>query len=258
MFWEKYCKLCELNNEKPHSVLKKMDISSGAAAKWKKGAVPSGEILQKIANYFNVSVDYLITEDDIVIRPKSKSSVFNTLKALPQRWASLRKGDVVSDEDILAIKRYVNCSMQFLFNENLQYEPVAKPYDVSELANMQTLFLLLRIMDNCADNDTYRILQVQLSKIILYHLNTVGITKDTLLSYKGLDPKKVEYLYTGKKNLDVTLNYGLNFSDLTAIIEKYDIPDYQFLFTGVKELPTVALQDENRKLKEEIARMKKE
>ena len=39
---------------------KEIEISNGAASKWAK-STPSGEILKKVADYFGVSIDYLLT-----------------------------------------------------------------------------------------------------------------------------------------------------------------------------------------------------
>ena len=61
MFWETFYSLCENNDEKPLNVVKKLSVAHGSITNWKKGTVPNGKTLQKIADYFNVSVDYLLT-----------------------------------------------------------------------------------------------------------------------------------------------------------------------------------------------------
>lgn len=64
MFWEKFLTLCEQHNIRPNPLAKKLGISSGAVTEWKKGRVPRHDILVKIANYFGVSVDYLLGKTD--------------------------------------------------------------------------------------------------------------------------------------------------------------------------------------------------
>lgn len=61
MFWETFYSLCKNNDEKPLNVVKKLSVAHGSITNWKKGTVPNGKTLQKIADYFNVSVDYLLT-----------------------------------------------------------------------------------------------------------------------------------------------------------------------------------------------------
>lgn len=61
MFWERFSDLCSQRNSKPNPVAKEIGVSSGIVSKWKNlGTLPSGETLQKIADYFDCSVDYLL------------------------------------------------------------------------------------------------------------------------------------------------------------------------------------------------------
>ena len=60
MFWDNFVKLCDEKCEKPNPVAKKLNIASGTITAWKNGGVPSGKSLQKISDYFGVSVDYLL------------------------------------------------------------------------------------------------------------------------------------------------------------------------------------------------------
>jgi transcriptional regulator with XRE-family HTH domain len=63
MFYQKYAELCELRNEKPYSVAKKLGLGNSNVAQWKKGSTPRGEVLSKISDYFGVSVAYLLGEE---------------------------------------------------------------------------------------------------------------------------------------------------------------------------------------------------
>lgn len=60
MFWEKFIELCKQANVSPSGVAREIGLSNSAAVKWKKGAIPDSNTLQKIADYFDVSVDYLL------------------------------------------------------------------------------------------------------------------------------------------------------------------------------------------------------
>lgn len=61
MFWEIFLKLCEQVKKTPNGVAKEISVSSGAVTSWKNGKVPHHSTLIKIANYFDVSLDYLLT-----------------------------------------------------------------------------------------------------------------------------------------------------------------------------------------------------
>jgi transcriptional regulator with XRE-family HTH domain len=60
MFWKNFIDLCAKNDISPNAVAKILSISSGAVTRWKNGATPNDVTLRKIANHFNVSVDYLL------------------------------------------------------------------------------------------------------------------------------------------------------------------------------------------------------
>lgn len=65
MFWECFFKLCENNQTTPNAIAKIIGISNATTTKWKKGSIPNGETLIKIADYFDCSVDYLLGRTDI-------------------------------------------------------------------------------------------------------------------------------------------------------------------------------------------------
>ena len=60
MFWERLNVLCKERGIKPNNVAQAIGASTATATKWKKGAVPNGETLENIADYFECSIDYLM------------------------------------------------------------------------------------------------------------------------------------------------------------------------------------------------------
>lgn len=55
-------KLLEINNVTPYRVAKETGISTATLTQWKNGiSTPKQDKLQKIADYFNVSLEYLLT-----------------------------------------------------------------------------------------------------------------------------------------------------------------------------------------------------
>lgn len=65
-FWEKFYKLCTEKGMSPNGVAKELGIASGSITAWKTDGTrkPQARMLQKIAEYFNVSVDYLMGKED--------------------------------------------------------------------------------------------------------------------------------------------------------------------------------------------------
>ena len=64
MFWENFVKLCTVHNTKPNPVAKELGFSSGSVTDWKNGKVPRPTTIQKIADYFGVTVDYLLGNEE--------------------------------------------------------------------------------------------------------------------------------------------------------------------------------------------------
>lgn len=71
MFFDVFADLCAKNNESPNKVAKKLNIASGTVSEWKKGREPQHLTIKKIAEYFNVSVDYLLGRDMPAEKPFS-------------------------------------------------------------------------------------------------------------------------------------------------------------------------------------------
>ena len=65
MFWGNFIKLCADNNKKPNPVAKELGFGTAAVTHWKNGVIPHDVSLQKIADYFGVTVDYLLGKTDI-------------------------------------------------------------------------------------------------------------------------------------------------------------------------------------------------
>lgn len=62
-FWDTFYLECIRHMTKPNPLAKEIGISSGVVTKWKNGSIPNGEQLIKIADYLDVSVDYLLGRD---------------------------------------------------------------------------------------------------------------------------------------------------------------------------------------------------
>lgn len=89
MFWERFYYLCEIHKKKPTPVGREIGVSSGIISTWKKeGYCPSGEMLIKIADYFNCSIDYLVGRSDHIEVQKfdfsnNEMQIIEKLHALP-------------------------------------------------------------------------------------------------------------------------------------------------------------------------------
>lgn len=69
--YEIFEKLCKKKNVTPYKVGKETGIAGSTLSDWKNGkSVPKQNKLQKIAEFFNVSVDYLMTGKEFEFSPE--------------------------------------------------------------------------------------------------------------------------------------------------------------------------------------------
>lgn len=64
MFWDIYVKLCADLGKSANNVAQQLGIASASVNGWKNGAAPRNSTLRKIADYFGVSVDYLLGNEE--------------------------------------------------------------------------------------------------------------------------------------------------------------------------------------------------
>lgn len=63
MFYENVSSLCKQRGIKITTLSRTLGLSSSAPSYWRSGSVPKASTLQKIAEYFDVSTDYLLYGD---------------------------------------------------------------------------------------------------------------------------------------------------------------------------------------------------
>lgn len=64
MFYQKLLSLCSERGIRITSLISELHISSGNLSKWKAGNNPKSDTLLKIADYFNVTTDYLLGKEE--------------------------------------------------------------------------------------------------------------------------------------------------------------------------------------------------
>ena len=257
-FWNKYDLLCKRDNVSPTKVAKEIGVSSSAVSTWKNGRIPTGDTLLSIAKHFKVSVEYLLSDDEINIRPADKKNVFISLNSLPQRWASLRHGDALSDEDINRIAAFTNSSVSFLYSDDRsEYEPV-KEAGTAALKDIYILDTILGVMDRCPDSGNLRRLQIQLSHIVRYWLSNkeIGINELKNAPYRAVSNEKLDFLYGSNSIIiDSTVRYGFNFTEIDAIREASGLT-FLYLFTGIEgDIGRLMSEEKNNELDELKARI---
>lgn len=80
MFWDNFLNLCAKVGKSPTAVVLELEISRGSITNWKRGVVPNDVTLKKIANYFNVTINYLLgNNEDVNISGNSLNGTYNVV-----------------------------------------------------------------------------------------------------------------------------------------------------------------------------------
>ena len=79
MFYDKYIALCKENNISPSRAAQEIGFNKSSITNWKNnGYTPRKEILVSIADYFGVSVDFLLDKSDL--RESEQNEHINIIK----------------------------------------------------------------------------------------------------------------------------------------------------------------------------------
>ena len=74
-FYERYAELCRDNNISPSSAAMAVGLNRSSVTRWKqKGTAPRQETVVKIANLFDVTVEYMMGLEDMKYRPHVTAS----------------------------------------------------------------------------------------------------------------------------------------------------------------------------------------
>lgn len=302
MFYSQLIKLCKERNIKPTPLVKSLGLSPGNLKRWENGASVNSDILSKFAEYFDVSIDFLlgriednfdnnplqltinqyiseiikankITQKELAIKIGVSTStlnnwlklgrsipseyiapiceslgvqfetllcnasiepnantllgVKNVISSTRQRVDSLNKGTTVSSDTLFQISNYVNHSITYLLGiEDISNASVELPH----INSSDILEKIFEILDCCAETDSYKILQIRISYIIINNLSKKGVDKDDL-NRIGISSLKIDFLYDKKEGLDKTFCYGFTFSELMKICREFNV-NCEYLLTG--------------------------
>ena len=99
-FWKTFKELCEKAKKSPNAVCKELGFSTATATHWKNNKKPSWASLKKIAEYFDVSVDYLLGEQN------QQKTAADTLPLSPEQQKILDYCSDLSDADLEKVLEY--------------------------------------------------------------------------------------------------------------------------------------------------------
>ena len=141
-----------------------------------------------------------------------------------------RNGDRIPREQQLRICAYVHCTKHFLTTEScIEFTPADSPSESGQ-ADDSVLFEILNIMDKNAETNHFRIIQIQLSRIVIANLARKGFDRETFRKKYFLQDQ-LDFLYYGTKPRWHGMFFGLKFAQLNAMSEITGV-SIREMFTG--------------------------
>lgn len=104
MFYDLFCSLCKEHGLTPSGAATKIGFNRATITMWKNtGKAPKGDLLIKIADYFGVSIDYLLgTETEKAPIQKDERSINDD----DIKFALWGDATDIDDDDLEDVRRY--------------------------------------------------------------------------------------------------------------------------------------------------------
>lgn len=133
-FYENYVKLCNSVGKSPSAVAVELKLGKPSVTRWKNGAEPRDATLQKIADHFGVTVDFLKGEEQTNfymrycelcankgISPSAAAIEIGLRKSNVTYWKSNRNNP--SDATLQKIADYFGVTVEYLKGEETKKDP---------------------------------------------------------------------------------------------------------------------------------------
>lgn len=78
-FFEQYSRLCKERGMSANGAAKEIGLPSSSVTYWKRGSLPQQRTLERVAEYFGVSTDYLLGYTDEKVKPMSARAELDKL-----------------------------------------------------------------------------------------------------------------------------------------------------------------------------------
>ena len=102
MFYDTFLQLCNLRNIAPTAAAVEMGFQKSVVTRWKNGMIPRDANLYKIADYFGVSVDYLLEKEKSSAETEDEeiAAIVEQLKNNPGKRLLFSKTENATKEDL--------------------------------------------------------------------------------------------------------------------------------------------------------------
>ena len=231
-FYDRLKNVCDEKGIKITTLIVECGGNKGSITSWKNGTIPNYGIVSKLAESLDVSVDYLVGNEEIDIQPKKYFNTIEVLLASKYKYINLCCLNDISEDELREYTDYLNCGLKYLLNRtSVEYIPV-KENRLSSDINGDLTEDILDIMSSLPGSDDVRFIQIQISRIVIYNLLNSGISYVTICNFKCLNKANLKFLMSKEYDYIKAGAYGFTSDELRGI-RKENRFSYYYMFTGV-------------------------
>ena len=115
MFAKRLTNLREKKNLYQKDIAEIFNVEQATVSNWEKGKrIPDSEMLIKLANFFEVSVDYLLGNDTPPTDNEKELKEIEALKQLLIRNDFMHSSEDLSKDEVDKLMKFVNANKEFL------------------------------------------------------------------------------------------------------------------------------------------------
>lgn len=109
LFYDRFMQLCKERGVLPTPLLKSLGFSPTNMERWKNGSTVNSDILVKIANYFDVSIDYFFKEEYKFIGEYNNIPIPNVSKRMSKTFCLVFNFDeeITVEEATRGINKFI-------------------------------------------------------------------------------------------------------------------------------------------------------
>lgn len=213
-----------------------INISPGNIGDWKSGkAKPSFDVLIKIAETLEVSIDFLVESNNFPLLTPSEAKILSG--ASYQKFLSnqIGKSDTVKLSQYFILCHFLKCSLRYLYNAEEMYSGTTDA-EIAEKApqykEWEALYLCSDILSRRAIDEQFRMLQIQISRIVVHNLlhttpykkkNDRDKLKANVKEKCKLVHAKVDFIFNEGKSPKKSSDYGFDWGDIISIVDNFGV-----------------------------------
>ena len=115
MFAKRLTNLREKKNLYQKDIAEIFNIEQATVSNWEKGKrIPDSEMLIKLANFFEVSVDYLLGNDTTLTTKEEELKEIEALKQLLIKNGFMKSNEDLTNKELDRLMKFVNANKEFL------------------------------------------------------------------------------------------------------------------------------------------------